>query len=118
MSLLFSCSALWMMGDIRENLQNVDGVVKPNTVGRNVRARHGARDIVFGVVPRKMLTVTSDGSRERHIVHRALANVAVTGQDTTQVARSAVAMLRAAANDAVLPTPPPHVLPNRPIAAT
>jgi hypothetical protein len=64
------------------------------------------------------LTVTSGGSRERHIVHRALANVAVTGQDTTQAARSAVATLRAAANPAVPPTPPPHVLPNRPVAAT
>jgi hypothetical protein len=38
---------------IRESLQNVDDVAKPSIVGKNVRVRHGARDIVFGVAPRK-----------------------------------------------------------------
>jgi len=55
------------------------------------------------------LMVMSSSSRECHIVHRALVNMAVTGQDTTQAARSAVEMLCTAANAAV---PPPHVLPN------
>jgi hypothetical protein len=64
----------------RGNLPSVGVVERQNTVGRNVRARRGVKDIGFGAVPRmEMRTVKT--SLTTHVVVPSAVMVAVVCVD-------------------------------------